>query len=686
MDANIAWYGTDSQQMVSNPLVTTDGVVELASPLALNIDDKELVKIVKERIEASEKFYESKYNLKQRREKNERFLFGRQVAALEQQGKLKDYEARSSDNVLYETEGSLKALATSKLPDIIITAGVEGDPKRDQSAKDLSIAVNDTNKQRELREEVGLGFKHLPSYFTAVLKARWVANKGEHGDFEFKIINPDYIIASHTATSKRADDMDFVAQVVPSKIQELFMKFPKKKDELKVAFKESGVNLSDDPTWKELATEVNIYEVWFDWYRRKKDKQMLTQDEMSLLEPGVEWEKVTCVLWKYNNVILDKMLDPNYDWEGEDVFYSYQVPGDETTKIEVKPEDMLMSAMTGIEIPNLTKEKIYHNYFKASRKPYYFFGYDQWGKIPYDETSRIEQNIRNQENLDDQNKTIMDQIKQRMKHIWSKDSGMKSADVQKLDLDDNKMDALVEGDPNKVHKGIAPERPDQAQFNALELTRQRMYAISHTTAIRGALQTDVATSNQIGREGDFNVTDDLAENTINSCFEWISEWQVHFIKLRYTEEHTKQIVGSGGSTTYLRIRRDTYSDGMEVKTKATSTDKLKAQRNAMETAALGAPYTNPIDFFRDMDMDDPEGRTERGLMFSADPAGYFAKYALHLDGTQQMAAALNAPAPMQGQPPVQQPTGAPQGATPVNTSAVPAQPPMQAPAQGQGML
>jgi len=664
-DQNINSPYEDAQEQVSNPLDFDQSYVQITDPLQLDIDDVELEKIVDERIKASEKFYEEKYNLTARRKKNETYLFGRQVGEKEKDGKLKDYETRSSDNAIYEIESSLKPLAMSKLPDIIVTPGGE-DPERQQSAKDLSIVVDDINKKRRQRMILGLGFKHLPAYFTAVLKARWNSELGSDGDYCFDIIQPEYIIADHTASTTNPNDMSYIAQCVPMTVQEVLMKFPSKKDKL---FEQLKFDPNADPTWKQLATEVKVWEVWFDWYKKKGSKELVNSPDDSIYEPGVKWEKVSGVLWKYEHLILDKMLDPNFDHEGEDKIFSYANPGDETTKQEVQPQDLLISAITGQQIPNLTQEKIYHNYFKQPRKPFYFFGYDQWGKVYLDETSRIEQNIRNQENLDDMNKTILDQLKTRVKHIWGGESGLQKADIQRLDMDDPKMDVRVEGDPNKVHKAIEPERPDAAQFNALGDTRSRMYAISGSSAVRGQIQSDTATTNQIAREADFTRTDDLVEDTINAACEWMAEWQMQFIKLRYTEDHMKEILGSKGETTYIRLRRDMISDGMEVLIKASSTDKLKAQRNAMDTAQLGPPYTNPLDFFTDMDMNDPEGRTERGIMFATDPQGYFVKYIMHMDTGAQMAGALTAGLPGQtpppaGGPPQGQPTPPPQGPQP----------------------
>lgn len=683
---------SDPMQQVKDTLHFDEQTITIASPLALDIPDKDLEEIVSKRIEESEKFFNEKYNLRERREKNETYLFGRQIAELESKGKLKDYETRSAINAIYEIEASLKPLAMSKLPDIIVTAGSEGDDKKRITSEQLTKVVDTTNKKREQRQVLGMAFKHLPVYFTAVVKVFWNAQKGKDGDYEFINVNPNYIVVDHTATSRNVDDMSFIAQCVPMTAQEVMMKFPAKKQEVIEKLQRKGLQVGQMPSWKDLASEIKVWEVWFDWYKRKDTKELLSkEDMMNIYEPGQTWEKVCGVLWKMDTIILDKMLDPNYDHTGEEKMFSYGAPGDETTKTEVSADMMFHSAMSGAPIPNAEQEQVYHNYFDRPHKPFYFFGYDQWGKIAYDETSRLEQNLRNQENLDSMNKETMDQIKTRVKHIWSKDSGLKKADVQRLDMDDPKIDVMVEGIPANVHAEVKPERPDAAQFNAIGNAKQEMYATAGASAVRGQIQSDTATTNQIAREADFTRADDLVEDTINAASEWMAEWQLQFIKLRYTQQRMIQIMGPKGEVAYIRLKRDDISDGMEVMIKASSTDKMKAQRNAMETAKLGPPFTNPIDFFKDMDMYDAEGRTQRGLMFMADPTGYFQKYVLGVEPPPAGAPGTVPPgpgnqpgaAPMPGQPPA--PAGPPQGATPTDTTAVASEPPAGAP-QGSPRL
>ena len=58
-------------------------------------------------------------NLKERRKQNIRYTFGKQLLGRD----MKKYESEFLDNVIYEYEGTLKSLATSKVPDIIIKTG-----------------------------------------------------------------------------------------------------------------------------------------------------------------------------------------------------------------------------------------------------------------------------------------------------------------------------------------------------------------------------------------------------------------------------------------------------------------------------------------------------------------------------------------------------------------------------------
>lgn len=617
-------HSLQGDNLERNQLYTESVATTPLDPIALDIPDKELVDVVDDRIKASRKFYKGEdYNLYERRAQMEMYRFGRQIMAKEQERQLKEYESRYLDNVLYEIELTIKPLAMSRMPDLMVLPGNESEEAR-LMAEEVSQAVDTQIKERQNRKVLGLASQHLPVYFTGIVKARW---NPEMDDYQFECIHPDLIDVDHTCPTNNADDMQFVSQLVPLTVEEVVMRFPKKKEAFYKELKNDGLMVGDDPTWKELATTINIREVWFTWYKKHED---------------TNWERIEGVLWKYKDCILQKMKNPNYDYEGETRYFSY----DGDTKRALNEVEFAHVGLTGQLPDNVQQEQVYHNYFRRPRKPFFFFGYDQWGKQPYDETSRIEQNLNNQRQLDKRGKQIDETLDNRGHNVFSKEAGLSPGDIEELDMNDPNQDLVVDGNVNMTHKYIEPPRPSAQEFEDLTNTRDRMYGVAGSSATRGQIQSDTATTNQIAREADYTRADDLVDETINPAAQWMAEYALQFIKLRYTEDHFRELLGVAGKVVFLKLNRNMIDDGMIIKIKASGTDKLRAQNNAMEMAKM--QMIDPYQFYVDMGLSDPEGRTEKLILAKADPVSYLQKVVKNLDTSQALAQALmnaNVPVP-----------------------------------------
>lgn len=653
--------------------------IEIADPLQLDVPDDELVKIYDKRIEESQAFFRKK-DLYNRRKRNETYVLGRQLKEKESQNKIKPYEAKVLDNALYEIEQSIKPVAMGNLPDMIVfdpTTGGDND-----ETNDITKFVDDVIRKREIKNALATAFRHHPVYYTGVLKMVW---NPEKNDAELLCIHPNKIDIDHTAISNDANKMRFISEKLPVTVQDVIIRFPEKEKEFREELTKHGIIGEQTPEWKAMASKIYIQEVHFTQHSKKKQPQQDPQSQpydASQDEPGVKWEVVTGVFWKYDKVILKKMKDPNYDWEGVTKYYTYDDPSLEETKREVSPEEVMQSMMMGLQI-SISKEQIFRNYFEKPQSPYFFFGYDQWGEMAYDETSRVEQNIYNQENLDTRGKQITETLSNRGKHIWSKDGGMKASIIERMDMSDPEQDGLVEGNVNAVHKFIEPERPTSQEFNDMGSTRQKMFSVAGATNLSGTLQSDTATSNQIAREANYTRIDDLIDATINAACEWIAGWYLQFIKLRYTEAHYVRVLGLRGKQAYLSISSDSVTDGMKVAIKASGSDKAKRQRNAMDMAKLS--FIDPLTFFEDMDMIDPEGRAERMITFTADPVTYLEKYVYKAPITPMPPAVDPAMAEQPQEQPAPEMSG--QAATPMDTAQVQTEPPQEVAASpDNGML
>lgn len=649
-------------------------------PLQLEIEDEELVKIMNKYEDGYDSFYEDKYNLFERRKRNEVYYFGRQVQQAEDEKRLKSYESRFSMNVLYEIMGTVKPLAMSRVPDMMCLPGFDSD-EATEVADEVGKAIDTQLKEQETRFVLGLAYKHLPVYFTSCIKTWW---NNEADDYEFGVVHPDLIKFDWTCPTNDADQMKWVIQKVPSTVQQIALKFPSKKKEFYAELIKNGIPIEEGKeTWIALATEIKYSECWFTEYKKHSDDEV---------------ERIDGLLWKYGDCILGKMKNPDFDYEGETRYFAYDEMGNENTKRAINKQE-LAQLLFGQTPGNVKEQKVYHNYFRFPRKPYFFMGYDQWGKTPMDETSWIEQNIQNQKSLDKRGKQIEETLDSRGHHIFSK-GALTPGDVEELDLDAPNVDLSVEGNVNEVHAFIAPERPTKEEFEELGNLKNFMYAIAHSQAVRGEIQAEApATSNQIAREGDFTAADDIVEDTINPAGQWMGDWSLQWIKLRYTKDHFRWIMGVAGDVIYQKLNRNMIMDGMILKIKSSGSDKIRAQNNALEMAKM--QMTDPFTFFKDMGLSDPEGRTEKLILAKTDPMAYLQKVVKNLNSSQALAQALenaelkelqtppaqppmagpvqppNPVMPGQGQP---APQGPPMAPSPMNTAQVPVAPPVGAPA------
>jgi hypothetical protein len=163
----------------------------------------------------------------------------------------------------------------------------------------------------------------------------------------------------------------------------------------------------------------------------------------------------------------------------------------------------------------------------------------------------------------------------------------------------------------------------------------------------------------------------------------MADWELQFIKLRYSEEHMRRLLGPKGTTTFIKINQDMVEDGMEVMIKSSGTDKLKAQKQAMEMAQ--ANLIDPLSFFEDIGASDPKGRVERLLTFQQDPATYMLKY-VQDQGTSTkeltdtlLGAGASGNLMQPPSSPSMPPSAQPSQPTPTDTAQVPAAPPVGPP-------
>lgn len=606
-----------------------DTIIEYQDPFTLDLAEPAMVQVINDRIKKAKDYYEGK-QYPQRRKRNKNFLFGDQW-----ERPLKEYESGYVDNLIYESENTIKPIAMSRLPDLLIKPGNDTQESKDL-AESMTNVVNSDIRKRENRRVLGLAFKHVPVFYQGVIKCVWDPREGEDGDYKFIVVHPENIVIDHTATSNNPDDMSFVAEYREISIKEATMMFPKRADDLLAHLIDRGRMVRGEEVLEsKMASTIKITEVWFDWYEQKTNPETGKRD----------WTEVSAVVWKYDNFILGKMKNPYWDWQGETRFFSLEMG----EKKEPTEQDIIRSVLGEME---LEQETVFRNYFKTPRKPYIFLNYDQFGECPLDATSRIEQAIPLQKDVNKRGAQISEMNdRARGKFVFNASAISKEV-VENLDLNNPDQDIMVD-DKLDVRNAFAYLNPPTAPaplYTEQENERQKAFSKMGTNATtRGVREgSETATARQLFKESDFGRIDDIVEETINAAAEEMSRWSMQMIRLFYTQGHMRRLLGKDGDVSFTEITSDSVEDGQEVVISASGVDKMQTKREAVEMAQMG--MVDPLTFFIDMGVQDPKGRARKLMIFQSAPELYMQKYIEDRD-TQGMADALRqAPAENQVMP------------------------------------
>ena len=592
-----------------------------------------------------------KKDLQGRQQKLEDYLFGKQV----DKDKLFAHQMPYKENIIWEAHVRNKAIAVSRIPEIIVKD--TSSPTSKQTAESLTKLMNDDFKKRERKNVLAKAYVQRPVNFYSVVKARWNPQKGKHGNYEFINVDSKDVILDAFCRVSDSDSMSLIAERREMEVKMIIMMFPHMENEIleELGFEEGK---SKD---KYLQSRVTVWETWFDYYKKPDEE-----------EEKSKYEKVHGLMWTLNNLILDKMKNPYYDYEGNLQYFKFvQGQKEEVDDIELFES---MFGETELEV-----NKVYNNHFKNPRKPYFIMTYQTWNSC-IDETTNYEQVLEIQDNINATGRQIHGMnARSRGKNVFSSE-GLDKKEVAKIDFTDPSIDISVSGNVRDVHSRISqPPAPPQL-YQSKDQDRSigfQMMALNATT--RGSLESSEAGlgQSQIAKEQDMGVIDDMADDTINRCSEWMAEWSLQFIKLFYKKPHYVRVLGQEGEYVQQAITQDLVTDGIEVEVGASSTDKMQKKREAYERARM--QMTDPLTFFKDTEAPDPEDRTEKLMLYMLSPELYIQKYLAGRD-TQDMVTMLQQQSmagqvqPAGGQPQPQPQQGMPTGGGNPNQNRVNAQP------------
>lgn len=456
-----------------------------------------------------------------------------------------------------------------------------------------------------VKETMRMGLRNLYFSRLIVIKAFWNPLLGQGGDFDYRAIDPRNMRVGKYA--RKEQDTEFCIEEIEDNLCAVVERFPKKKDELMKKFGFVG----DDG-----------------------------ERQMYIKNPDVKYKEAWIqdyVIFKLDNIILDTIKNPYWDWDGilitdKEEQQLAQLDGgprrDYMQQIKLNqaqrslPATPVQGGDSSVESEEPTPEQYkpyYFNYFDSPRKPYIFATIFNNENTPIGRTDMITLSAELQRGID-KRKMDIDENAELVNGILKVDSSvMPKNDAQRIRFETKGIiwgKGVVAGVtremgtplPAFVHEDMLDSRSEIDNIMAASSAFKGEREGSETKAGRLALiQQSYLRLNELVQVTDF-------------CYHEIFSWGMQLAKIRYTEYHYAKWMGKEGAREVIELIQDDFETGSEVTIVAGKTlpvdDEYKFEQ-AQNDVEKG--YISPVDYLQIAQYDDAKTLSKNAVMYHLSP-------------------------------------------------------------------
>lgn len=466
-----------------------------------------------------------------------------------------------------------------------------------------------------IKEVMRMGYRNLYFGRLIVVKAFW---NSKLNDFDYRAIDPRKVRFGKYA--RKEQDSEFAIEEIEDNLCAVIERFPKKADELKKKY-----GIKDDAELYIKNPDVTYKEAWIGDY----------------------------VVFKLENIILDTIKNPYWDWDGilvteeEEQQLNNQEEGTlegdarrqklQSIKLEqeqrkqemLQPEDMAENPVNTPQDPNMPQQDItptnpkykpyYFNYFDSPRKPYIFGTIFNNENTPIGRTDMISLSAELQRGID-KRKIDIDENCELVNGIVKVDASvMGKSDAQRIRFEtkgiiwgkgvkDGVTRETGQGLPQMVFDDMIDSRSEIDNIMAASSAFRGEREGQETKAGRLALiQQSFLRLNELVQLGD-----EFAKN--------IFDWGMQMAKTRYTEYHYAKWMGKEGAREVIELIQDDFETGSEVKIIAGKTlpvdDEFKFEQ-AQNDVKEG--FISPIDYLEVAQYDNAKDLSKNAVAYKINP-------------------------------------------------------------------
>jgi len=547
-----------------------DNQGEIGSIFDLELEDDDLLALIKKPLTDSETYWESEVGLKRIREDNMNLW-------LPNHWKNKDVYDYQEENLyqdprIFISVETITSIVNSRIPNVDVMPG-QDTVVSEQAAKDLSKTLFAHADKFRTLDLFRIAARNLLLKRIGYLKLRWDPLAGKNGEIVPDSIPPEDIVVDRDA--RYGDNPRFIAHKVRNKtLEELIAMFPESKQKI---LEMAGIGRFDKKgnrvAYKsQLAQKKDIWEVWFHYYEDG-------------YQSAVAWVDVS---YQY---VIGKIRNPNWNYEDEEGF-------------------------TG-------------NFLDQPIPPIFPINYLNDGTSYIDLTSMVEQAAPLQRILDRRGFQIMENADMAGSGLVFNTQMIDKADVAKLVGSPDERIGVKGSVRDAVARIAPPPLPSYVIEDKLDARNEIDNVFATQEVTRGERSGNKTLGqDQMQREQNYTRLDDISR-AMERVATFYNRYLVQMMKVHYTEEHYFKAVGEDGKFDYLVMKQDSIEDGIDIKVGVGSMLPINKQRQADAVESLvQMGLIDPLSVYEVLaggNLASPQKLLERYLLFKTDPIAFMGK-------------------------------------------------------------
>lgn len=552
-----------------------EGVFLETPAIALGLSDDDVARAIGDRITTSKAWWNQELDLEEVQKRAENIWLN----MLSDDIDLYDYQEPYKENKIFTNIETLISQVLGRPPQPMVTEAFDTDASR-ELARNIEKVLLANYHALYTRAELEMVCRHLlAGYRYAAIKYRWDTSIGRKkkngkrtGGLAIATVHPMKLIFDAAATDK--DNIPLIAESQQAMIETLCYQFPKKSDYILIECgQQYGVSVP-------MTKLVEYWEVW--WTGNKPDT-------------GEEYEGVC---WKLNNVVMDNMKNPNYNY---DEFSEKTNP--ETGKTEL----------------------VYNNFFEKPQKPYVVFNYLNLGKYIVDNTS-----------LTEQSRFLQRQLEKRGRQIDQNADMSNAGTIYNSQMVDEFKVAKLIGDPGEklMAKGDVTKAAMRLPINTLE-----EFVVEDKTDIRAAIDNLWGVNAPLLGEKSGNPTlgqDELSvqrnssrlgtlSTAIENGVDRLYKGEVQLLKVFADEEYIVKYTGEEGKTEFIAFSNQSIESGIGMKVGEGTLLPDDPAAKQQEAQAFAQVF-DPLTLTEYLSVDNPKETAKRIWLSKTNPNQYGEEY------------------------------------------------------------